>query len=76
MRNERVILCGDADWPVQEQGLKEPVRLQLSGGQQNIELRIQDISKDWLPIYPKFFSTFWRSPPMFIVPTKPSPGAE
>lgn len=45
MRNERVILCGDADWPSQVQGLKEPVRLQLSGGQQNVELRIQDISK-------------------------------
>jgi len=45
MNNERVILCGDADWPAQGQGLEEPVRLQLSGGQQNIELRIQDISK-------------------------------
>jgi hypothetical protein len=26
-------------------GLKEPVRLQLSGGQQNVDLRIQDISE-------------------------------
>jgi hypothetical protein len=45
MNSERVILCGDADWPAQGQGLKEPVCLQLSGGHQNIELRIQDISK-------------------------------
>jgi hypothetical protein len=45
MSNERVILCGDADWPAQGQSLKEPLRLQLSGGQQNVDLRIQDISK-------------------------------
>jgi len=45
MSNERGILCGDADCPAQWQGLKEPVRLQLSGGQQNVDLRIQDISK-------------------------------
>jgi hypothetical protein len=45
MSNERVILCGDADWPAQGQSLKEPLRLQLSGGEQNVDLRIQDISK-------------------------------
>jgi hypothetical protein len=45
MSNERGILCGDADWPAQGHGSKEPVRLRLSGGQQNVNLRIQDISK-------------------------------
>ncbi|MGQ9689430.1 MAG: 7-cyano-7-deazaguanine synthase [Desulfobaccales bacterium] len=45
MSNERVILCGDAVWPAQQQGLKEPICLQLSGSQPNIDLRIQDISK-------------------------------
>lgn len=45
MSNERGILCGDADWPAQWQGLKEPIRLQIFGSQQNVDLRIQDISK-------------------------------
>jgi hypothetical protein len=74
MSNERVILCGDADWPARGQGFKEPIRLQLSGGEQNVDLRIQDISKRLVTNISKFSLTSWRLPPMCIAPTKPLPG--
>jgi hypothetical protein len=45
MANERVILCGDADWPAELQGPKGALRLRLLGPDQNVSLRIEDISR-------------------------------
>jgi hypothetical protein len=55
MSNERVILCGNAEWPSQLQGLKELLRFQFFGPQQNAILRIQDINKKFITnISPEF----------------------
>lgn len=57
MSSERNILCGDADWPTQQlPGLKDPVPLQLWGTNQNVSLKIQDISKNFAANISDIFS--------------------
>jgi hypothetical protein len=44
MGNERLILCGGTEGPPRWSGLKEPLRLQISGENPNVRLKIKDIN--------------------------------